>query len=154
MSRIKDNVKELDDLLLNPANTICKMMWFSQNRPVVCLDNATLVWLIANPVSGDLIKVCTDTSLKDVKLSGKRVSDIEFVMGAVPMMILVYVDQNRVDFIGFVKTALFEAYLNLKEANPEKLSLFEPGLIRSLELQCPSTFDVEKRLIFCSKLGI
>lgn len=153
MSRLKDNVKEIDQILSDTNNIILKIIWLNPSRLVVCFDNFTLVWLMIEPTSGDLVKACTDTTLKDVKLSGKRISDIELVIGVSPMLVIVYSDHNRVDFVGFNRRDLFEAYLNLKDASPEKLSIFEPFLMHSLELQCPATIIVPKRIIFCSKQG-
>lgn len=154
MSRLKDNVKELDQILSEATTNVLKLMWLSPTRPLVCFNNSTIVWLMIEPTSGDLLKVCTDTSLKDVKLSGKQLSDLELVIGSVPMMVVVYTDHSKVDFIGFGKKDLFDAYLSLRHASPEKLSVFEPFLMRSLELQCPSTLLVDKWLLFCpSKQG-
>lgn len=149
MSRLKDQVKEIDEQLNCKTNIVCKLMWLSSARPLVCFDNGTLIWLMIDPASGDLEKVCLDLSLRETKLSGKRISDLEFVQSAVPKLVIVYADSNRIDFFGFVKAALFETYLKLREANLEKLSLFEPVLIRSLEFQCPASLEVEKRIILC-----
>lgn len=154
ITHLKDQVKQIDQFLVDSFNRVLKIIWFSSSRILICFENAILIWLLIEPSSGDLVKVCSDSTLKDIKLNGKLLSDIEVLIGSVPMIVSVYSDSNRIDLIGFGKKDLFEAYLSLSEALPEKLSVFDPFLIKSIEFQFPLTLLVPKKLIFCSKQGI
>ena len=64
MSKLKDQVKELDELLANPANKVVKLSWVSSARLLICLENASLIWLAVDPMSGDLLRVCVDPTLR------------------------------------------------------------------------------------------
>ena len=160
MSKLKDQVKELDELLANPANRVVKLSWVSSARLLICLENASLIWLAVDPMSGDLLRVCVDPTLREhIKLSGRLISDLKFIRSFSRgyLIVVAFSDQSRVDFIEFGKAAHFGDYLSSgskRDATLEKLSIFEPSLIKVLDLQCPSTFTVNKKIILSPILGI
>lgn len=163
MSKLKDQVKELDELLMSGATKakVVKLSWLSPARLLICFDNASLVWLAVDPMSGDLLRVCIDSTLRggeQIKLSGRVISDLKFIrtFSRGYLMVVAFSDQSRVDFIEFAKAAHFGDYLangSKRDAALEKLSVFEPSLVKVLDLQCPSTFTVNKKIILSPLLG-
>ncbi len=87
MSKLKDQIKELDGLFQTSTESVkddpnlwssiksqsyflsylnsnlVKIIWLSSNRLLVIMHDAVLVWMLIDTVSGDLIKVLIDKSL-------------------------------------------------------------------------------------------
>lgn len=88
MSKLKDQIKELDGLFQTSQESIkdtdpyvwssvknqsyflsclnsnlAKIIWLSSNRVLLIMHDAVLVWMIIDTVSGDLIKILIDKSL-------------------------------------------------------------------------------------------
>ena len=164
MTKLKDQVRQLDQLLVDQSSAlICKIIWLNSSRVLIVYDDQSLIWLQIDPVSGDLLKLCIDTSLKEakepvLKLSGKKLSDVAFskLDYFVPLeivMTLVYTDQNKVDFVRFGRTSQFRDYFARTDGNLEKIMTFEPSLVTVHDLQCPKNFPIEKRILFHYELG-
>jgi hypothetical protein len=161
-SRLKDQVKELDELLkLNTASTqttalpkraesnVAVALWLSAQQLLVVLKDATLVWLIVDTISVDIVKMQMDKTLPNSgKLSGTSVSDCAYLAEAEPMLVLAYSDVSKIDLVSFNKSAQMSEYLKKWKSSDtklEKLSTFEPALV-AYEFACPNVFRVEKRI--------
>lgn len=199
MSRLKDQVREFDELLSNKKQTtiesskikdnndankplgkshrssfssneiisnyflsglntyVNKLIWLAQNRLLIIMQDGSLVWLIIDTNSGDLIKILIDKSLTETfgasssKLSGNCICDSALIVKSSrqsPVLIFVYSDKSKVDLITFGKQSQFNEYLkNPKDTQTlEKLSSFEPSLVISYEFSCPDIYMIEKRI--------
>ena len=139
-------------------SNLSKIIWLAQNRILLIMHDACLVWLIIDTISGDLIKILTDKSLMGSfgpnasTLSGHFICDAALLTkqakNVSPIMVFVYSDKSKVDLVTFSKASQINEYLkNSKEQTPklEKLSTFEP-LLTSYEFACPPMYQIEKRI--------
>ena len=183
MSKIKDQVKEFDalfadtstehatkntkqtsnetsSLFLSHLNTsLAKIIWLSSNRLLLIMQDGTLVWLVIDTISGDLIKILLDKTLvtpfgpsHSSNLSGKCVCDVALLCketkSVSPILILTYSDKSKIDLITFHKASQINEHLKSSKEpyKLEKLSTYEPALTLSYEFACPSIYSIEKRI--------
>jgi hypothetical protein len=186
MTKLKDKVKEFDALISqtithsrdlerdeNQMNEILsnrffssfgsnltKILWLGENRLVLIFQDATLCWVVIDPLSGDILKMLIDKSLStlsssnenNLKLSGNHVCDFVVVLRdsfITPIIAIAYFDKSKLDLVTFGKGHSFYDFVmnNQKNtSNLEKLSHYEPSTT-SFEFSCPSYYMIEKRLI-------
>jgi hypothetical protein len=184
VSKLKDQVKELDSLFLvnnlekvttstssQPSNEILnsffasfgaslsRVIWLNSVRLLLVMQDATLVWLIIDPISGDIIKILTDKTLTQAfahnssRLSGSFICDVALISrnsNQSPILALAYLDKSKIDLITFNKFTLINDVLNntcskkSSGQNLEKLSTFDP-ILNCYEFSCPSFYLIEKR---------
>ena len=184
MSKLKDQVREFDALFVDSSqndstssdklsqlnnhflsylsSSLCKIIWLSSSRLLLVMQDSSLVWLIIDTISGDLIKILTDKTLtlgfgvsNSSHLSGKFICDaalfIKESKNSSPILILTYSDKSKVDLITFNKAIQVNDYLkNYKDlVKLEKLNAFEP-VLTSYEFACPSIYRIEKRISILS----
>ncbi|CAF0928780.1 unnamed protein product [Brachionus calyciflorus] len=152
MSKLKDQVKEFD-LLLSSVKII-KIMWLNQNRLLLITESSNLIWLVIDPVSGDLIKILIDKSLDNLKLSSKKLSDLQFMTPEGSMssiLIISYSDKSKLDLIKFKKSTQFFDFFQ-KLSTLEKLENFDPFLVQTYEFTCPEVgYPINKYILLDSK---
>jgi hypothetical protein len=184
MSKLKDQVKELDYLFVannlekfmtstssRPENeltnsffspfgsNLSKMIWLSPSRLLLVMQDATLVWLVIDAISGDIFKMLTDKTLtqsfghNSAKLSGQFICDVVLVSKSEkqsPILALAYLDKSKIDLISFNKPSQINDYLNNGSGKKlfcqtlEKLAAFDP-VMASYEFSCPNFTLTEKR---------
>jgi hypothetical protein len=184
MSKLKDQVRELDDLLTHSSqndtassikptqlnnhflsylnSSLTKMIWLSSSRLLLIMQDSTLVWVIIDTISGDLIRILTDKTLttgfgvsNSSHLSSKFICDAALFIKesntTSPILILTYSDKSKVDLITFNKAGQVNDYLkNSKDlVKLEKISAFEP-ILTSYEFACPAIYRIEKRISILS----
>ena len=185
MSKLKDQVKEFDSLLVlgdktqfsltsnsssnkstsetflnqfltSTNSSIKKMIWLSNSRIFLMLQDATIIWLIIDTISGDLVKILIDKSLSvsssnianSLKLSGDKISDCLWIESKKsPVLAISYSDKSKLDLISFNKFKALTEILANTENKLEKLASFEPVLI-SYEFSCPNMYKIEKKLSY------
>jgi hypothetical protein len=185
ISKLKDQVKELDSLfqvnnlekttssasnqssneILNSffayfGANLTKVIWLSTTRLLLIMQDATLVWLIIDAISGDIVKMLTDKTLtqafghNSAKLSGNFICDAALISKnnkQSPILALAYLDKSKIDLITFNKFVQINEFfyngnskMNIAQ-NLEKLSTYDP-ILTNYEFSCPSTYLIEKRL--------
>ena len=189
ISKLKDQVKELDSLfqtnnlekvsssgssssaneILNSffasfGSSLSKIIWLCPSRILMIMQDATLVWLVIDTISGNIVKILTDKTLtqpfghNSQKLSGSFVCDVALVykggQNFSPILVIAYLDKSKIDLITFGKAMQVNEYLNFENGdkssrtantNVEKLASFDPSSI-SYEFSCPSLYLIEKRI--------
>jgi hypothetical protein len=174
-SRLKDQVKELDELL-RPTTTattttktnnsmaltqppsrvsnrsessVAVALWLNAQQLLLVMRDATFVWLVVDTISADIVRMQVDKTLPNSqKLSGTRLCECAYVADSQPMFVLAYSDASKLDLVMFNKAAQMSDYLTkwkTSETKLEKLSAFEPTLV-AYEFACPNAFPVEKRV--------
>jgi hypothetical protein len=122
-SRLKEQIKELDHLNSGP----CKVVWLTHKRLFVLMQDATIVWLSFDAMSGDLLKSFVDRSLSlltvdttssnVIKLSGGVLCDSAILPVRTKLhdsgfaLVLAYKDKAKIDIITFQKSKLFAQHL-------------------------------------------
>lgn len=191
ISKFKDQIKELDDLfatinnqtdLKSTANnlniflscyssSIAKVVWLTSNHLLLVMKNAILIWLIIDVLSGDLIKISIDKSLKlpihlatsqttssstsstkHTDLSGQSVCDAALLVRSLKrsstMLVLAYSDVSIVDVISFGKSSNINEYLkDSKSHTLKKLKEFDP-FINTYEFALPHQYLIDKRISY------
>ena len=174
MTKLKDQIKEFDAIfqpssdesqaskaaglfMSSLSSNVAKIVWLSTNRILLIMQDALLVWLLIDTVSGDLIKILIDKTLHSplgsdgTRLSGAVICDAFLVVKNDPkqptVLILTYSDKSIVDLVSFNKNSVFIESVTKDTNKLEKLTAFEPSLM-SFEFSCPSNYRIEKRLCF------
>lgn len=144
MSKLKDQVKELDALLTTQVKLI-KVIWLSKGRLVLVTQTGIIVWLLIDQISGDIVKIVIDKSLEKLKLSSKNLCDFQFKISKFSVLLISYSDKSKIDLIKFKKSSqFFDFYSN--SSNLEKLENFDPNVATSYEFPCPEV-NLEKFFI-------
>lgn len=166
VSHMKDDVKQLDTLLAKTGTrqpsqdekvqpmspNIISIVWLAVNRLLLVLNDATLVWMLIDPASGDLIRILLDDTFtaakkNPFKLSGKHLCSVSLSKTSNPLLVFLYSDQSRIDFFTFNRTAQASEYLT-RGGSVEKLDTFQPTLVRTFDFSCPVGMAIEKRAFF------
>ena len=149
---------EINQQFMSCLNSnLSKIIWLSPTHILLIMQDSTLVWLIIDTLSGDLIKILIDKTLtssfgsQNSKLSGSLVCDSALLVKETkssPILILLYADKSKVDLITFSKAAQMSDYIkgmSKDQQRLEKLASFEP-VLTSYEFSCPSIYKIEKRI--------
>ena len=148
--RLSKASQEMNNYFLASQNSkIAKQIWLTQTNLLLIMQDALLVWLIIDPVSGDIIKLLIDKSLttnNSFKLSGSLICDSALLTKTKQaMLILAYADRSTVDLISLTKSSQFLESLELGKEKLEKFNSFEPYL-KKFDFACPTLYRIEKRL--------